>query len=224
MSKTSKIETIVNFRSKSGKTSLHLAIRCEREKIVRLLIDAGTDIHAVDTNDWTPLHEAANMGYENLVQILIEVGSNVDAQKKNGRTALHDAAKTGYENIVRILLEAGAEVDPEDESYLTPLCLAAWRGHADICLTLLSHGADPNKSPYRGFVLMEPLFSAMQNRQVQLAETLIDFGADADYCYRYILEYGYEAEDEPMLQMLRRKLNIESSAGYLALVQNLFCG
>jgi len=61
--------------------------------MVKLLLDSGADIHAVDSSmKATVRHAAAYLRHPEVMKILIEYGINIDAQGSyNGYTALHDA-------------------------------------------------------------------------------------------------------------------------------------
>jgi len=56
------------------------------EAAVKVLLDAGADINAVNEADFTPLHGAAYRGLNEIVQILVDRGANIDARDFRGRT------------------------------------------------------------------------------------------------------------------------------------------
>ena len=60
---------------------------------MKILIENGAKINALDNDRSTPLHHAA-MGNKNteVVKILIESGANVNAQNNDKLTPLHFAA------------------------------------------------------------------------------------------------------------------------------------
>jgi hypothetical protein len=60
-------------------TSLHLAVQNGNIDIVKMLLDAGHDINAVNADGQTPLHIAVQMGHTEIVQLLThtEVGDRV---------------------------------------------------------------------------------------------------------------------------------------------------
>ena len=58
------------------RTVLHLAARFSSAKIVRLLIEAGADINALDSDQCSPLHHTFQ-GNPAVVPILIEAGGTV---------------------------------------------------------------------------------------------------------------------------------------------------
>jgi cytohesin len=64
-----------------GTSPLHEAARMGHTEVVKALISAGADIHALDENGKTPLHEAARMGHIETVQLLIAVGADINPKK-----------------------------------------------------------------------------------------------------------------------------------------------
>ena len=58
------------------RTVLHLAARFSSAKIVRLLIEAGADINALDSDQCSPLHHAFQ-GNPAVMPILVKAGGTV---------------------------------------------------------------------------------------------------------------------------------------------------
>lgn len=56
------------------------------EEAVKLLLDAGADVNAVNEADFTALHGAAYRGLNEVIQILVEHGANINARDYRGRT------------------------------------------------------------------------------------------------------------------------------------------
>ena len=78
-----------------GATSLHITAEYGYKEIVKLLIDAGADVHEKDKNGSTPLHNAAFGGYKEVVELLIANGADVNAKNDDGETPM-DWAETVY--------------------------------------------------------------------------------------------------------------------------------
>ena len=57
------------------------------EEAVKVLLEAGGDINAVNEADFTALHGAAMRGLNEVVQYLVEQGAGIDARDFRGRTA-----------------------------------------------------------------------------------------------------------------------------------------
>jgi len=57
-------------------------------KAIAMLLDAGLDINAADTNGRTALHGAALQGYDQVVRFLAARGATLDVKDKRGFTPL----------------------------------------------------------------------------------------------------------------------------------------
>ena len=64
------------------------------EAAVKLLIEAGADVNAVNEGSFTALHGAAFRGLNEVIQILVDHGANINAQDFQGRTAYRIAEGT----------------------------------------------------------------------------------------------------------------------------------
>jgi len=69
------------------------------EAAVKVLLEAGADINAVNEADFTALHGAAFRGLNEVVQFLVEHGADIDARDFRGRTAfrLAEGAKQSFQ-------------------------------------------------------------------------------------------------------------------------------
>jgi ankyrin repeat protein len=69
------------------------------EEAVTLLLDAGTDINAVNEADFTALHGAAFRGLNEVIKILVDRGANINARDYRGRTAyrIAEGAKQSFQ-------------------------------------------------------------------------------------------------------------------------------
>jgi ankyrin repeat protein len=58
---------------------------------IKLCLDAGADVNALDNQSDTALHGAAQKGYDQVVQFLVDHGAKLDVKDKRGRTPLDSA-------------------------------------------------------------------------------------------------------------------------------------
>ena len=98
----------VNYEAADGFPSLVSAITHEDEParrlgVVRLLLEAGADIHRRGHNGWTPLHVAALTGDAALVHTLLDAGADPEA------TTIIDDDLTAEQEADRLGAHAGAE-------------------------------------------------------------------------------------------------------------------
>jgi ankyrin repeat protein len=103
-------------------------------EIVRLLLEAGADVTAVDPGmKATALHAAAYAGRAEAAKLLVEHGIEIDRQGPyNGYTALHDAIWQNNIDVAKILINAGARLDLKSHSGETPLDFARIKKRQEI--------------------------------------------------------------------------------------------
>lgn len=71
---------------KEGRTPLHFACGVGQVAIVKMLVEAGAALEAVDAMANTPLHYAAGYGRAPVVAALLEAGASGKAKNQNGKT------------------------------------------------------------------------------------------------------------------------------------------
>jgi ankyrin repeat protein len=69
------------------------------EETVKILLDAGSDINAVNEADFTALHGAAFRGLNEVIQILVDRGADLNARDFKGRTPyrIAEGAKQSFQ-------------------------------------------------------------------------------------------------------------------------------
>jgi cytohesin len=118
-----------NFTFENGENALHYTISQTnnmdaRTEVVRLLVNAGTDIH------------------KKTIPGRVTLCFMRDAFLK-GETPLHRAAAYGNEAIINILLEAGADPATKDANGDTPISWGSWHLRPSNILRLLVYGNVP---------------------------------------------------------------------------------
>ena len=118
----------------NGDAPLVMAAYLGHAGIVKLLLDAGADVKAVDPGmKATALHAAAYAGRTAAARLLIEHGIDIDKQgPMNGYTALHDAIWQGHVDTARVIIDAGANLALKNHNGETPLQFAKAKGHREI--------------------------------------------------------------------------------------------
>ena len=92
---------------------------------VKLLVDHGADVAALDMTNSTPLHVAVSSWNIDVIRILVEGGADVNAQNETDSTPLHIASIGGGAETVQLLLEHGADATIRDWKLSTPLHFAS---------------------------------------------------------------------------------------------------
>ena len=142
------------------------AVSQRHARVVRVLIDAGADVHArsrtrpvvtarsaataregvvvvVDEGGFTPLLFAARQGDLASTRLLLAAGADVNDMAPAGTSALVVAAHSGHGELAALLLDHGADANAAGAGY-TPLHAAVLRGDAGLVHALLERGAKPN--------------------------------------------------------------------------------
>lgn len=139
-----------NVRGYSRKTPMHLTgTSDDHEATIRVLLDAGANIHLHNDDDGTLIHAyASSTPDEAICTFLIEQGAEFDIPRiHNGATPLHEAVEAYTEMfrsdmttnrsgpewtakklaIIQILVNAGADVHRLDRKGRSPVSMAASR-------------------------------------------------------------------------------------------------
>jgi ankyrin repeat protein len=129
----------VNQTDNSGNSLIIVSSADGHAAMVKLLLDNGADIKAVDSGmKATALHASAYLGHPEVMKTLIEYGIDIDAQGPyNGYTALHDAVWQNNVLGVEILVNAGAKTNIKGNNGQTPLDLAK-KNHNQQIIAILS--------------------------------------------------------------------------------------
>lgn len=135
----------VHQRGWIGDTPLHWPAHNNFVEIISLLLDAGADIEADETNCYggKPLHWASEHAPE-AVKLLLERGANVNSRNIKADSEFHGMTplimnttqKNDCSEVTELLLAAGAEIGAVDASGKTALDHARERGLSRITRVL----------------------------------------------------------------------------------------
>jgi ankyrin repeat protein len=100
-----------NAYSRTGYSALALAARWNRAALVSVLIDAGSDPSAGDSelDEASALSQAARGGHTEIGRDLIRRGADIDKRNGRGMTALFLATLYARGDFITMLLEGGAD-------------------------------------------------------------------------------------------------------------------
>ncbi|KAL9038976.1 MAG: hypothetical protein Q9214_005064 [Letrouitia sp. 1 TL-2023] len=183
----------INTQGKEG-TALQVACFEGRYEIVKLLLDRGADINTQGGYFGNALNDAISSGTlfsedcerTKMVKLLLDQGANVNAQGGPCDTPLECAVWFGEIQAMQLLLDFGAEIDAPVGDYGTALqtaCYSTTFGHHGyrtslaIVKLLLDRGANVNA---QAGIWGTALEAALASGKKQVAQLLIDWGADAD--------------------------------------------
>jgi ankyrin repeat protein len=171
----------IDFDAKKGfggDTLLFSAVNYGHGDIVKMLLDAGANVHAKNGSGSTALIGAATRNYKEIVELLLGAGADVHAKNGSGSTALIAAATQGRKETVELLLGAGADVHAKNGIGSTALIAAAGRqGCKETAELLLNRGADVHAKRKDGSTA---LMAAAHYNQKDTLELLLDRGAEVN--------------------------------------------
>ncbi|KAJ3191032.1 hypothetical protein HK101_008153 [Irineochytrium annulatum] len=128
-------------------TPLHAAIEGRQIGVIRVLLQRGAFIDAVDSVGRTPLWVSSQAGFLNAVECLLDHGADIDKPSGEGTRPLWIAIVNDHEEVAKRLVERGSDVNsplptfgPKDYGY-TPLHGAAHRNHPRLAHALIERGA-----------------------------------------------------------------------------------
>jgi ankyrin repeat protein len=103
---------LVHAWSADGFTALHFAAYLGGAAAVRVLLDAGADVHAVARNDMRvqPLHSAAALGDVEACRLLLDAGADPNAAQQGGYLPLDEAVLTKNDALAELLRARGARL------------------------------------------------------------------------------------------------------------------
>jgi uncharacterized protein len=107
------------------------------------LLDAGTDINAINVDGYTPLALACYFGHLEEARLLLDHGAdpNVISTNEMAVMPIHSALGGGHKEIVALLVARGAEVDEPSGADWTPLHYVAESGDLETARLLVDNGA-----------------------------------------------------------------------------------
>ncbi len=84
--------------------SLEMLLSGDNVEKVKLLIDSGAEVNAVDTGEgFTPLMHAAAEGQVEVVHVLLKHKANTAVRDVDGDTAQDFATRNGHSEVVKLL-------------------------------------------------------------------------------------------------------------------------
>ena len=155
------------------------AIKLNEFEAAKMLIAAGANVNASNSDGDTAMMLAAANGHTEIARLLIVSGANIDNKDSIGRTELMLVARNGHREIAQLLIAAGADVNSRaNYSLLTALLYATENGHKEIAQLLINAGADVNSLDIFDY---SALMRSAYWGQKTMVRLLIKAGANVNY-------------------------------------------
>ncbi len=154
---------------------IHIAAQTGNIEIAKLLLEAGADIDAGDSDNSTALGVAAMRKHGEMVAFLIERGADINRRDRKADCPLSFAVYGRDEAIIQQLLDAGADLyfrSPNGETLLHISCARNVRGFVEH---LLENNAEIDAPAANGGT---PLGYAAMQGHTDLVQLLLDRGAN----------------------------------------------
>lgn len=95
-------------------STFHVAAEKGSLSVLKLLVEHGVNVHAVDEKDMTGLHYAARSGVAECISYLSKLRIDINAKAVFDQTALSVAIINGHRECVKRLIEFGADINIVD--------------------------------------------------------------------------------------------------------------
>ena len=136
-----------------------------------VLVRAGANVKAANSEGVTPLAMASLYGNAAMIDRLIKAGADAKQRGPNGETMVMFAARNGNPQAVTVLLEAGADVNArETVRGTTALMWAVEQKHPEAVKVLLAGGADPSAKSGGAGLPRNYMANRVNQRAVLLAQ------------------------------------------------------
>ena len=103
--------SVMSAKDTDGSTPLHCACWKGHDAVVVILLEAGADVNAKNSNEhWgtTPLHAAAHANQKKIAELLIAHGAKINAPNLNNRTPLDETSFHDAKAVAKLLIASGA--------------------------------------------------------------------------------------------------------------------
>lgn len=162
-------------------SALHLAVKQDNRECIKILLDKGSYIEAMDSLGFTPLHLAAKLGLSEVILLMFDHGAIVNTFNFARDSALHTAIKFHHwktaKILIKVMLVDKKSLDEVNRDGLSYLHLACINDDEQIMDLLLQSGASKNLLDGQGNTCLH--ITAMKGN-VRVVKLLIKYNVDLE--------------------------------------------
>ena len=161
------------------------------------LIHVGVDPSIPSSTGWpghgeTALIVAAHEGHTEACRAMIEASVDIEGIDNDETTALFHACLRSKPECAKALIALGADVNTTSAEGATCLRIAVKNKQLEIVQAVLAAGADVNSAPDG----VSPLLQCACVGSAEIAEVLLDYGADLDFKCMYYSKTALEIAEK----------------------------
>lgn len=113
---------LINCTDCDGYTPLHRACYNGHLSTIRLLLDAGANIHSRSSDGWQPIHSACRWAQVEAVALLLDAGADINAKTEGSLAPIHLAAEQNNRKLLELILfhpdtDVNAKTDAQEVAY-----------------------------------------------------------------------------------------------------------
>jgi ankyrin repeat protein len=143
-------------------------------EVVKLLVEKGAAVDAVDSEGCTALQKASVRGHISVATYLLDHGADINHADQTGLTSIFLAVDSRFAKLVQLLIDRGADLHRATTDGRAPIHIS-W-DDAETTRVLMENGADPNQVVNGVF----PLYLAASNNEIEVVKVLLSFNPDLE--------------------------------------------
>lgn len=167
----------LSWRDYPGESLLHLWVEKNDAAAVKMLLDLGADLYAVDDAGMSTLAVCAESGSLEMAQLLLNRGADPNWGASCAPPIFHSIGRRRTD-LTELLLRNHANPNVRDDCDEWALFVAIAMDDFSTAKLLLEHGADPNVDDAGGDSLHYVIYAEMEVEAIKYYRLLSEFGAD----------------------------------------------
>lgn len=180
----------INIKSKNKSSLLHFATYCSNKPVFDYLMNRGVKINGINGYGDSPLMYAVLRRNIKMAKELIAKGAAVNTVNQDNLTPLYNAVQSDNKELIDLLIKAKADVNLG-----TSLLHKAVLNNSLFALKKIIN-ADTNIDPVNDYG-NTPLALALREENTEVANFLIQKGADLKKVPKYHLKGAYLGQERP---------------------------